>query len=122
MALFPIFLDVRGRRALIVGAGATALRKACALIDFGMRVDVVAPVVCAPLERLADESGVRLFVRPYETADLDDAMLAVASVGDMIPSPGQGELCVQRPAADARCRWRRMRASTGTGFPSKACW
>ena len=35
MPLFPIFIDLKGRRALIVGGGRVALRKAERLMPYG---------------------------------------------------------------------------------------
>jgi len=42
MAKYPIFLEMRGRRAVVIGGGAVAVRKAQALLDAGARLVVVA--------------------------------------------------------------------------------
>lgn len=40
---FPLFIDLRGKKVLIVGAGKIAARRATALVEFGADVTVVAP-------------------------------------------------------------------------------
>ena len=42
MAKYPIFLELSGRRVVVIGAGAVAARKAQALLDAGARLVVVA--------------------------------------------------------------------------------
>jgi len=51
----PIFLNVNGRRALVVGSGVTAARKADLLLRAGSRVTIVAPELGEELSRLAGE-------------------------------------------------------------------
>ena len=47
MTYYPIFLDLRGRPVLVVGAGKVALRKTRALVEAEAAVTVVAPAVGA---------------------------------------------------------------------------
>jgi uroporphyrin-III C-methyltransferase/precorrin-2 dehydrogenase/sirohydrochlorin ferrochelatase len=61
---FPLLLDLRGRRVVVVGAGAVGARRAAALRDAGAEVAVVT----------AD--------RPFLPADLDGAWLALACTDD----------------------------------------
>jgi len=42
MAKYPIYLELAGRRVVVIGAGAVALRKVQALAETGARVIVVA--------------------------------------------------------------------------------
>ena len=52
MDYFPIFLNLRSRRSLVVGGGQVAARKVALLRRAHARVTVVAPQLCATLERL----------------------------------------------------------------------
>lgn len=40
---FPLFVDLKDKKVLIVGAGAIAARRATVLVEFGAKVTVVAP-------------------------------------------------------------------------------
>ena len=54
MALYPINLDVGGKRCLVVGGGKVALGKAQELLRCGAEVEVVAPLICDELLELAE--------------------------------------------------------------------
>lgn len=73
MRYFPIFLDLKGRRAVIVGGGEEALRKARLLLKTEAAIDVVAPALH---DELAAESRVNWLARRFEPAQLDGAALA----------------------------------------------
>ena len=51
--LFPLFLDLKGRRVLVVGGGKVAARKIEALLDAGAAVVVGAPQLEPALIRLS---------------------------------------------------------------------
>lgn len=40
---FPLFIDLKDKKVLVVGAGAIAARRATVLVEFGAKVTVVAP-------------------------------------------------------------------------------
>lgn len=73
---FPLFVDLHGRRAVVVGGGAVACRRIGVLRTFGAEVVVIAPAWREPVE------GVRWERRPYASGDLSGAFLAVAATGD----------------------------------------
>ncbi|WP_280633164.1 precorrin-2 dehydrogenase/sirohydrochlorin ferrochelatase family protein, partial [Bordetella pertussis] len=54
MTLFPIFADLTGRRVLVVGGGAVAVRKTQALLQAGAEVVVGAPRLDPALAALAE--------------------------------------------------------------------
>ena len=73
---FPFFVDLSGKKAVVVGGGTVGLRRARVLRDFGAAVTVVAPSLGAPLEGLAH------IARRYQAGDLAEAFLAVAATDD----------------------------------------
>ncbi len=73
--LLPLFLDVAGRRVLLVGGGPVAAAKLDQLLAAGADVRVVSPDVVAAIER----AGVPIARRAFDPADLDDVWLAVAA-------------------------------------------
>lgn len=76
--MYPVVLDVRGRRVLVVGGGAVAARKAEALVAEGADVLVVAPDVSDAVARLP----VRVERRRYRADDMDDCWLVVTATDD----------------------------------------
>jgi uroporphyrin-III C-methyltransferase / precorrin-2 dehydrogenase / sirohydrochlorin ferrochelatase len=77
-ARYPLALDLRGRRAVVVGGGQVALRRARGLLDGGAHVVVIAPDVTAELAAL----GVTVLRRGYREGDLAAAWLAHAATSD----------------------------------------
>lgn len=73
---FPLFVNLKGRKAVVIGGGKIALRRIGVLLDFGAEVTVIAP------ECEAVPSGVNYLCRPYEAGDLSGAFLAVAATND----------------------------------------
>ncbi len=63
--MYPVTLDVRNRRCLVVGGGGVALRKVRGLIEEGARVTVIAPEVVEPLAELAEGGEIVLERRSY---------------------------------------------------------
>jgi siroheme synthase-like protein len=77
---YPIFLDLKDRPVLVVGAGKIALRKTRGLLEAGARITVIAPEVEPDFESLP----VRLLRRKFRASDLADAMLVFAATDDRL--------------------------------------
>src|SRR5918998_2049643 len=73
--LYPLFMDVAGRRCVVVGGGGVAARKARGLLGSGARVTVVAPEVAPEIKAME----VKVERRPYAPGDLAGAALAFAA-------------------------------------------
>lgn len=93
---YPIFLDVEGREAVVVGGGAVSERKIESLMKYGARVTVVAPAPSERVAQLAAEGRITLRPRRYETADIATAILVIAATSDAAVN--------EKVAADCRAR------------------
>lgn len=82
MAHYPIFLELTGRRCLVVGAGAVGFRKARALAAAGAEVHVVAPRLDRRFGRLDRQAGIRCSRRRFRRSDLRGKELVIAATGD----------------------------------------
>src|SRR3954470_21830447 len=104
---YPLFLDLRGRRVVVVGGGAVGSRRARGLAGAGATVVVVDP---DPADDLPDTAeGVR---RRFADDDLDRSVLAVACTGDpevdaavAEAAERRGIWCVRADDADASPAW-----------------
>jgi len=74
-AVYPAFLRLQGRRAVIVGGGPVAASKLGPLLAAGARVSVVAPSIHPDMRR----EGVVVYERPFRTRDLNGAWFVVAA-------------------------------------------
>lgn len=73
---FPLFIDLNGKKAVIIGGGKIALRRAGVLLSFGAKVTIIAP------ECQAIPEGAVYCQRCYQQGDLADAFIAVAATND----------------------------------------
>jgi siroheme synthase-like protein len=98
VSALPIALHAKNVRALVIGGGDVATRKALALLEAGAQVRVVAPEVSAQLAKAA--AGNRIVVRrePYGPDALSDETLVFAATDSREVN--------SRVAADARARGR----------------
>ncbi|MHB1537954.1 MAG: siroheme synthase CysG [Solirubrobacteraceae bacterium] len=81
-ALFPIFVDLRDREVLVVGAGKVAQRKIDALLAAGARVRVGAPHLDEALLTLCTKGRIRYVAGHFAPDWLDGVWLVVAATGD----------------------------------------
>ncbi len=75
---YPVSLELAGRNAVVIGAGAVAQGKVEALLEAGATVTVIATGPSTRLERLVGDDRVTVRRRGFRSSDLDDAFLCVA--------------------------------------------
>lgn len=78
-AYYPAFLNIHGKRCVVVGGGTVALRKVKVLLDCGADVTVVSPTLHSDLAQLAEAKGISVICRDFETGDLKNAFIAIAA-------------------------------------------
>ncbi|WP_457644537.1 precorrin-2 dehydrogenase/sirohydrochlorin ferrochelatase family protein [Persephonella sp.] len=83
MALFPMFIDLTGKKVLIVGAGNVALRKIEKLIPFSPDITVVAKKVSDDVRDICSSNGIEVFERPFRIEDLEGKDMVIVAVDDI---------------------------------------
>ena len=78
---FPLFVDLTGKRILVVGAGKIAARRIRSLLPFSPALTVVAPEALPELEELAREGRLTLVSRAFEESDVEGAALVLSAAG-----------------------------------------
>jgi siroheme synthase-like protein len=91
MSYYPIMLDVKGKRCVVIGGGQVALRKARVLLECGAAVEIISPELCPGLEELASAGSVKAVLRPYRHGDLQGAALVIAAADDSEVNRGVSE-------------------------------
>ena len=82
VAYYPVSLNIRGRKCVVVGGGEVALRKVKALLEHGADVEVISPDLCPELVRLGESGEISIHNHAHETGNLAGAFLAVAATDD----------------------------------------
>ena len=68
---YPMFLNISGKRCVVVGGGRVALRKVRALLEHGANVEVISPTLCPALAELAERGQIRTSRRHYQPGHQD---------------------------------------------------
>jgi precorrin-2 dehydrogenase/sirohydrochlorin ferrochelatase len=79
MRYYPVNLDIRNRKCLVVGGGSVGTRKVMTLLDCGGKVTVVSNKVTRQLHKLADSGSIVLKKRPFQISDLDKMFLVIGA-------------------------------------------
>jgi precorrin-2 dehydrogenase / sirohydrochlorin ferrochelatase len=82
-ALFPIFMKLRGRGCLVVGAGTVAEPKITSLLDAEATVKVVAPQATEQVKTWARESRIEWEQRAFRNSDIEDCFLVVSATNSI---------------------------------------
>ncbi len=98
--LFPIFVKLRGRNVLVVGAGNVAEGKIEGLLDTGARLRVVSLQASDRVLEWSDSRAITLELRAFSPADLDGIFLVIvatasAAVNELVflEAQARGILC-----------------------------
>lgn len=134
--LYPVNLDIAGKRCLVVGGGAVAARKIKALLLCGGLVQIISPEASGTITRLAESGEIEWLRRAYRQGDAQDAFLIFAATDDpgvqeqiagdaaqyhvLINSAGDPELSDFHVPAKIRRKDFVIAVSTGGGSPALA--
>jgi siroheme synthase-like protein len=93
---YPIYLDIENRNVIIIGGGEVCARKAETMMRYGARVTIVSPEFTSEIEQWARDGQLAIRRKRYETSDIEDAHIVIASTDDTSVN--------EQVAADSRAR------------------
>ena len=76
---YPIYMNVRSRRCVVIGGGGPGEEKVARLLDCEADVVVVSPDLTVRLHDLAESGRITWIERGYEPGDLEGAVLAIVA-------------------------------------------
>jgi len=79
MKYYPVNLDIRNRKCLVVGGGTVGTRKVMTLLNCGAKVTVVSSDVAEKLQEFSDGDVIKLEKRPFQISDLDQMFLVIGA-------------------------------------------
>jgi siroheme synthase-like protein len=80
---YPILLNIRGKKCLVVGGGNVAFRKVQALLENGANIEAISPTFCPELNQMAKDGAIQIHQKSYNTKDLKNAFIAIAATDDV---------------------------------------
>lgn len=84
MAMFPVFINLKGKNCLVVGGGKVAARKIETLLEFEPRITVISPDINEGIQQLKYENKVVVVKKKYSADDMDNAFIAIAATDDPV--------------------------------------
>jgi siroheme synthase-like protein len=79
---YPLFLNVKAMKCIVIGGGLIALRKVKDLLEHCADITVVSPYTCKGIDELSAQGKIRVLKRKYQMGDLEGSYLAVVATGD----------------------------------------
>ena len=79
---YPVYLDLDGKTAVVIGGGVVAERKVESLLAAGAAVTVISPQFTPGLEELAGAAKIQVLRRRYQAGDLAGAFVAIVGTDD----------------------------------------
>ena len=76
---YPVFLDIRGRRCVVIGGGDLGEEKVDRLVDYGADTVVIAPTLTENLRGMAGRGEITWIDRGYRDGDLEGAFIAIVA-------------------------------------------
>jgi len=82
MSYYPIYLNMNGRRCLVIGGGVVAERKIAGLLEVGAKPTVISPQITDVIARWAKDHSIELIARRYQSSDLTEHEIAFVATDD----------------------------------------
>ena len=93
MAYFPMFVQLKNKKCLVIGGGRIALRKIEVLKDFEADVTVIAPEMIPQIRQI---NKIRRIFRTFMEKDFKEADLVVAATDDSKVNSEISKICMQQ--------------------------
>ncbi|GER93088.1 siroheme synthase [hot springs metagenome] len=79
---YPAFINLIGKKCVVVGGGKIAERKVLSLLNAGANVTVISPDLSSALERYKNRGKIKHIKRGYKKGDIKNAFLVIAATSD----------------------------------------
>ncbi len=81
---YPVFLNLTGRRCVIIGGGQIAEGKISKLLESGAKIIVISPDATQGIRGFAERGDIEFQRRRFEAGDLVGAFLVIAATNDRV--------------------------------------
>ena len=82
MAYFPLFLNLEGKKILIIGGGKIAGDKLDHLLDFTTDITIISPLVSIYITKMIKEHSLTYIEREYKAGDIDGFDIVIGATDD----------------------------------------
>jgi len=82
MSYYPLFLELKGERVLVIGGGSVAQRKVEAMLSCGASIELVSRDLSPRLKALVESRKIKYLGERFREEHLEGAFLAIAATDD----------------------------------------
>lgn len=94
MVYFPLFVELKNKKVLIIGGGNVAYRKLTKLLPFEAEITIVAPKICPRIkELLKNNPELMLEEREFNFEDIKNSFLVISSTNDSSFNKQIAQIC-----------------------------
>lgn len=79
---FPVFINIKNQKCVVVGGGRVAERKIKTLLKYGAKITVISPEITENIKKLVERGKIKYFKRHYRKGDIKEAVLVVPATSD----------------------------------------
>lgn len=79
---FPILINIKNQKCIVVGGGSVAERKIKTLLKYGAKIIVISPEITDNIKKLVDRGKIKHVKRLYRKGDAKEAVLVVSATSD----------------------------------------
>ncbi|GAB5046825.1 precorrin-2 dehydrogenase/sirohydrochlorin ferrochelatase family protein [Thermodesulfovibrio sp. TK110] len=80
--LFPAFINIKGKKCVVVGGGRVAERKIKTLLQYGAKITLISPEINENIRRIIEKGQIEYIKKQFSKEDIKDAFLVVAATSD----------------------------------------
>ncbi len=96
MATFPLFVDLKNKKCVVVGGGRVATRKTETLLQFCDNIVVVSPDISDKLAMLIQKGSITYIESTFYPEALENAFIAIAATSDKRVNESIHKLAVEK--------------------------
>lgn len=79
---YPVFINLHGKKCIVIGGGSIAERKILSLLKAGADVSVISPELTKRLASESKNKRIKHIKRRYQKGDLKNAFIVIAATND----------------------------------------
>ncbi len=93
---FPILLNIKEHPCLIIGGGNVASRKVASLLNFNAKVTVLAPQLCAALQKLQKKGSIKVIKKVYNVKYLENFDVVFCATNNKLTNESVRKDCTKK--------------------------
>ena len=82
MSFYPVFVELEGKKVVVVGGGNVAFRKVTALLECGAVIHLAGRVLTSALQEMVEKKEILFLGNEFHDEFLNDAFMVIAATDD----------------------------------------